>query len=360
MGFFLYIAAGDRSMRFGIRLIFVSVPCLAWSIFASAQARVPLTPLPLEHAPVVTQAPPYFGLSDTQCDGSDTVYAHYITRGGNSFSFSSGVTKIAEDGTSEDIPMAKLPGGAPAHVFQFAVADDGSLHEVVRAQDPDDPKAAPRIYYVTFDADGTFHSMEPFAHEFVPSLLLPLPNGDFFAAGVVLRDENGNVVEKPLAAIFGPDAQIRRTLHRGNDPSSKPERPQWDGDPYALSGIAVLGSDGNIYLLHDDDHQSKVKVLSQAGLLQRELSLSHPLGVGVGDGMWVSGSRILVSYEGKADKAQHRHIYALYDAQTGATLRLYHPDFSGILACFDEGQTLTVLLRQKTTNAVEIGEAELR
>lgn len=348
-------------MRFTVGWIVVVFLQLTLNHLAAAQTTSPLTPLHLEHDPLVTQAPLYPGLADAQCDSSDTVYVHYLTRIGSSFSFASGVTKIASDGSVESIAIAGLPGDGPVHVFQFAVGEDGSLHEIVRAKNPDNPSAPSAVYYVTFDSDGTFHSMEPFEQEFIPSVLLPLPNGDFFAAGVVLREKDDNVEERSLAGIFGPDARLKRSLSQRSDKATSSSSSQDDsdsrGDPYS-QGVVGLGSDGNIYLLRDGD-QPTIKVVTQTGLIQRELKLANPFGAGVANGIWVSGSRILVSYEGEADNPRDAHIYGVYDAQTGATLRLYKPDFSGTLGCFDAGQSLTVLMPQPGTSAVEVGEAEL-
>ena len=63
--------------------------------------------------------------------------------------------------------------------------------------------------------------------------------------------------------------------------------------------------------------------------------------------MWISGNRILVIYEGEADSAKDAYLYVMYDAQTGEVVRVYHPEFSGTVACFQNGQTLSVLLQRR-------------
>jgi hypothetical protein len=93
--------------------------------------------------------------------------------------------------------------------------------------------------------------MEPFEHEFIPSLLLPLPNRDFFAAGV-LEEKDDDIQEKPLTGIFGPDAKLKLSLGRRTNKSrvssAKQDNLQPSSEPFAQGGPVVLGSDGNIYL----------------------------------------------------------------------------------------------------------------
>lgn len=336
---------------------------LTFSIIAVAQNAPPIVPLKLENDPQPTKAPPFAGVSDMQCDGSGTIYVHYVVRDGDSFSFSSGVTKIESDGSVEKVPISALPNTGPVHVFQFAVAEDHSLHEIVRAEPDDAPDASSQIYYVTFDPDGAFHSKEPFDEEFIPSLLLPLPDGDFFATGVTMEEKEDDVEESPLSGIFGPDAKLKVSLRNKTEDSSVQAADKGSSasanDTFEQGGVAAVGADGNIYVLVDGN-ATKVKVITQSGRMVRELTLRNPFSLGTATGMWISGGMILVTYEGEADDPKDGSMYALYDAQTGQNVRLYRPDFSGSLACFDGGQSVTVLLPQKSSGAVEMGEASLQ
>ena len=119
---------------------------------------------------------------------------------------------------------------------------------------------------------------------------------------------------------------------------------------------AVLGSDGNIYFVLDGDPM-KVAVVSPAGDVLRTLTLRGPLKLDVIDGIWVSGSRMLVSYESQADSPKARHIYVLYDTETGEVERMYRPDFAGVPACLD-GDQISVLM-QNNSGIVELGSANL-
>jgi hypothetical protein len=333
------------------------------SLICIAQSSVPITPLQLAGTPQVTKAPPFSGVSDSQCNDIGTIYAHYVTRQADSFSFSSGVTKIESDGTVERIPIEELPDSGPIHVFQFAAGEDGSLHEIVRARKFDSPDAPTNVYYVTFDSDGAFHSKEPFEKEFIPSLLLPLPDGGFFAAGVTLEETQDEVNETPMSGIFGPDAKLRwplqKTKQKSPVSSGSKDAPEGGEEASLQATAAVLGADGNIYILFDGE-ETRVKVITRTGRLVRNLQLHSPFELGISTGMWVSGGRILVTYEGESDDPKSAQLYALYEAQTGQNVRLYRPDFSGNLVCFQEGQSITVIMPERGSGAVELGDAELQ
>jgi hypothetical protein len=233
----------------------------------------------------------------------------------------------------------------------FAVDDHGSLHGIARASDTDAQNRLPNIFYVQFEEDGSVRSKVAFEHDLIPSILLPLPNGDFFAAGTTVAEEGANDGVNPLAGIFGPDAKLKKPFgnHRGS-PGPHPKVSQLKA--------AKLGNDQNIYLLLVGE-QTKVRIIKQGGEFDRELTLKVPL-QGDATGMWVSGGRIMLVFEQDANSPNRMIAYALYDARTGEMIRVYHPAFFGSLACFQDGQSLTVLVPQDSTGTLGISEAQLQ
>ncbi len=330
---------------------------------ATAQIAQPVTPLTLNGEPHTTQVPSYATLNIPQCDNSGVMYLQYAVA--NSGSYSSRVARVETDGTTQTISLAPLPDtqGDP-HVFSFAAADDTSIYEIQRAESSDSSShAKSAIQYVRFDSDGSVRSHAAFAKEFIPSMLLPLPDGDFFAAGVTLQRGADSVAETSVAGIFGPDAQFQRSLR--NDASlmkssaaASQEPP--DSKDFVLQGdIAKLGDDGNIYVLLAGEH-AKVAVVRQSGSVARQIVLHEPFQVSVANNLWASGNRLLVSYEGETDDPKDSHIYVLYDAQSGDVVRVYRPEFSGTPACFEDGQTLSVLLPQSSSGNMAIATADLQ
>src|SRR5581483_3454859 len=145
-------------------------------------------------------------LGAPQCDDSGNVYLRYAPPGQDA-PFSS-VARVESDGSTQTIPLTKPSQSAQdTHVFVFAAGDDDSLHEILRTQsDGSTTGDSTAVEYVRFDSDGDLRSAAAFSQEFIPSMLLPLPSGNFFAIGVDLKQESDGVQESSVAAIFGPDA----------------------------------------------------------------------------------------------------------------------------------------------------------
>jgi hypothetical protein len=272
------------------------------------------------------------------------------------------LASIEHDGTTNTINLAPAAEG-DNHVFLFAAANDGSLHEIVRVPDTSDQdQAGTNVLYATFDTDGTLRSASTFDHTFIPSLLVPLPDGAFFASGVTLDDTSDGVAESAIVGVFNSDAKfVARLTSPAHKSTSKTAGDGTDDETSTAfdGGVAKLGVDGNLYVLLPGDH-AKLAVVSQSGRIVREVNLQEPFETDVAHDMWISGNRILVIYEGEADSAQDAYLYVMYDAQTGEVVRVYHPEFSGTVACFQNGQTLSVLLQQPTSGKVSLGTVDLQ
>ncbi len=346
-------------MRLAVGLLFLGFMSLASSLPVTAQISQPVISVQLDGEPRSTQVPPYSILGSRQCDGSGLLYLRYASPAGGTYS--SVIAKVDEDGNTETVSLGNLPGAsADRHSFVFVAAEDGSFDEILRAGDSEQDKDS-QIDYVRFDPDGAVRSDAAFAQEFVPSTLVPLPNGNFFATGSVLREESGEVVETSLAGIFNSDAKLQRKVKWDAGTAAakgKKQDSQDESEEELLGQTARLGGDGNIYLLLDGD-RAEVAVITQSGRIARVLHLKQPFENGVVSDMWVSGNRLLVAYEGETDDPRDAFLYVMYDAQTGDVIRAYHPDFTGTPACFEDGQTLSVLVRQPASGRVGIGTVAL-
>ena len=348
----------SRAIKFS--LCFSLALCVGAACFA--QLAVPSTPLTVGDDLPMIQAAPYSNFSDPQCDRDGTVYLRQETTDDRSWD----VVKISSDGSAGQVDLAAVPGFGDTHTFVMATAEGGSVHEILRARDENDKGEAPSIYYVQFDADGSFRSRERFKHEFVPSMLLPLPSGDFFAAGVVIKQQSGgnDGEETPLAGIFDSDARLESKLQRASAKSigrangGAQSGSETDADAMQQGGFARLGDDGNIYVLLPETN-TRVRVYRQTGQFLREMTLQQPFQEGLVTGAWVSGGRLLVAYEGEADNPQDAFTYILYDARSGDLIRAYRPQFMGMVACFQNGQSLTLLVK-KYSGQLAITTAELQ
>ncbi len=336
------------------------VACLHRASFA--QLTVAPTPLSIsDHLPTV-QTPAYATFGTPQCDSNGTIYMRHESADNSSWD----LAKIASDGSAEQTALAPVPGFSDMHTFAMATSDGGAVHEIVRAWGDNDNANGPSIYYLQFEPDGTFRSREAFAHEFIPAMLLPLPSGDFFAAGVQVKKQPGieDTEEVPVAGIFDSDARLRNKLQSASPKTRGLAAANSDGDSETeealqQGGLAQLGDDGDIYVLLSSS-TTRVRVYSQSGEFRRELKLQQPFQEGLATGLWISSGRVLVTYEGEADNPRDAITYILYDARTGELIRAYRPQYTGTVACFQDGQSLTVLVNQKYSGTLAIGTTQLQ
>ena len=330
---------------------------LFWSDGLYSQISQPAASLQLDADPQTVQIPAGVVMYDPQCDSSGAVYVRYSS--GND---SGPATMVRVDGSGETttVPPLTMPDGSTPHVFLFAVGSDDSLDEIVRVPVAGDSAGDTEVRYVTFDPDGSLRRQAAFDDELIPSTLLPLPSGGFFASGVVLQTATEGLHEGPIAGIFSPDAQLKRRFRNtGRGLVSVSNTDKDNGDEIPLEGaILRLGGDGTLYALLPDD-APRIDVFSQAGRVLRHMDLEQPFANAVVDDMFLSGNRLLVVYEGQNDDEGKTSRYVMYDAQSGEVIRQYRPEFSGTAACFEDGQTLTVLVRQPSSGAIAIGTAEL-
>lgn len=349
-------------MSQGVKLTLAVTLVLCLHAISFAQLSVPPTPLSLsDHLPTV-QIPAYANFADAQCDREGTIYMRHESAGDDSWQ----LAKISMDGSVQETSLAPAPGFGDTHTFAIATSEGGAIHEIVRAWDTGDRSQSPAIYYLQFDADGTFRSRQQFDDEFIPSVLLPLPSGDFFAAGVSVKKRQGmeDVEELPLAGIFDSDAHLRSRLQSASAKSSAASAFSSSSDTdiseaIQQGGHVTLGDDGNLYVLLSASN-TRVRVYRQTGEFLREMSLQQPFQEGLASGVWVSGGRLLVTYQGEADDPRDAITYIVYDTSTGQLIRAYRPQFTGTVACFQDGQTLTVLVNQKYSGRLAIGSLDLQ
>ncbi len=337
--------------------------CLGSGPVLKAQISQPPIALELQGQPRATQIPPYSTLETPQCDGSGEVYLRFASQSSDAAATS--LAAIESDGSTHTISLATASESeSDGHVFIFAAGADASLHEIVRVPEPSQQnQASTEIAYATFDSDGSLRSLVDFDRQFIPSLLLPLPDGTFFASGVTLETKQDAISEQPLAGIFSSDAILVRKLKK-DDPqamktTSKSSQGDQDNSESFDGGLAKLGADGNIYVLLSGD-KTRIAVITQSGQIVRELTLQEPFETDVAHEMWVSGNRILVVYEGETDDPKDAFVYVVYDTENGNVIRSYHPEFTGTIACFQDGETVSVLLRESASGKISLGTAELQ
>ena len=345
-----------------LRVCLITALLLQFAPVGLAQLTVIPTPLSIPDNLSMVQIPPFATLADPQCDSDGTVYLRQEAADDSSWE----LTKVSLDGETQQTSLSAVPGFGDTHSFVMAVSGGGSVHEIVRAWGDGRDGNDSSIYYLQFDADGSFRSRQHLGQEFIPASLVPLPTGNFFAAGVVVKKEPGmeDVEEVPLAGIFDSEARLLRELGKSSPKlhrisTSNSGDAADTADALQQGGTPRLGDDGDLYVLLNSS-TTKVRVFRQSGEFRREMLLQQPFQEGLATGLWVSSGRMLVSYEGEADDPKDAVTYILYDANTGELIRAYRPQFTGTIACFQDGQNLTVLVKEKRSGTVKIGSVQLQ
>lgn len=343
-------------------VLFVLFP-LAWAFPSAAQLISAPTPLELDGQPRQVQLPAYANFGNPQCDSEGTVYLRRETDDDNSWE----IAKISTDGSAQRTLLADVPGFTDRHTFTLAVDGHGAVHEVVRAW-KENQRSMPLIYYLRFQPDGSFRSNQAFEKEFIPGQLVPLPDGNFFAAGVIVKKTAGSedIEQTPLTGLFDYNTRFLSKLGTAKSArlmrtSTPPPDNGDNSDDNALqeNDTVRLGDDGNLYALFTEGG-ARVRVYRQTGAFLRDMKLRQPFEEGLATGLWVSGGRILVTYEGEAEKPKDAVTYIVYDSGTGDLIRAYRPQYTGVVACFQDGQSATVLQEDKLSGMLSIGTAALR
>lgn len=325
------------------RTAFVSVLLLtpAHSAFGQEPAKPAATPsisvLPLETHGVLQTEAPYRTrgfIGDRICDNSGAVYVRYMPQSGPVWS--APITKIDPRGKTKSIPMGQIPNLKNQSLLAFSLAMADKVVEIIQGEPGDSHTLF--VYYAEFDQDGSLISKAAFDDDFFPYTLVPLPSGDFFAAGAIATPDMQKRKTKTtsIAAIFGPDARIKQVVRKVDSPEADSMSP----DPTIVNGRAVLADDGNIYVFLAGN-PVQVQVIDQSGAMQKELKLPAPMAKASPAQMFVSGGRIVVTWTPLSEEEQPR--VGLYEAQSGSLLRLYEPKYSGAPVCFEEGKTLTIM-----------------
>jgi hypothetical protein len=350
-------------MSLSLRIFLISALFSTLPGACFAQLTVPPTLLTVSDELPVVQAAAFTTISDPQCSRDGSIFLRHESSNESSWE----VMKISPDGSTQQTTVASVPGFGDMHTFTMAIRDGGAVDEIVRARADGGDGTDPSIYYVQFDSDGSFRSKQRLSREFISAVLVPFPSGNFFSAGVMVSKAPGkqDVEEVPVAGVFDSNATLLSTLGQ-NKPrlqriSATDSGDDGGSDAEALQqgGYARVGDDGDLYVLLNSSG-TRVRVFRQSGEFRREMNLQQPFQEGLATGLWVSSGRLLVSYEGEADDPKDAVTYILYDARTGELIRAYRPQFSGMVACFEDGQDLTVLVKELGSGRLKIGSVELQ
>ena len=206
-----------------------------------------------------------------KCDEDGNVYARFLS----GFRPSPEIVKIAPDGTKKAaFDYSRLAGLDRAFSDDFTVAPNGELYDLIELP----TRTGYQVFLLRFSDNGTFQDK----HELlapvpiIPAQVLALRDGNLFVSGVVRVGERKG---KAFNGIFVSNGQLLREFALKGDPEPKAHSDSPSNAAFlnlaVVTGQAMLGADGNIYLFR---RMSPVLlyVVSPSGQLLRTLIITSP------------------------------------------------------------------------------------
>lgn len=279
-----------------------------------------------------------------QCDSEGNVYVRQPAPG-----WRDPILKLRPDGEVVKYSVAEVPvdrlqpqGGGLA----YFVARDGEVHQIAQV-----PRTY-EIYVVRWKKDGSFGGSTRLEARFAPNgPLAVFPSGEIVVSGFAPHDSD-LPRDTPMTLLFDKEGRLVRELvlegdrydERHTEATEQQQEEDRTKQRSAVSlGDAVIGTDGNLYLLRRS-LPARVFVLSPNGELVRTLTVES------GDPELLPAK--LAERDGKVavflyNFEQPETVLVVADAHTGQTLERYTVErkLGRAFACYEK-EGFTFFLRR--------------
>lgn len=180
-----------------------------------------------------------------------------------------------------------------------------------------------------------------------PSQLVALNDGTYFVSGTQTGDKTGKGAGLPINAIYNGSGKLVRKVSLKDDAEPK-GLPKITGQPSEANpavrfGRAVLGEDGNIYLIRAVS-PTLVYVISPGGDLVRTVKVSAPFDKAVPIALMINAGRIAIEFSDPNAYDMSDTTIRVADALTGTKIADYQIalDLTEAVACYS-GNRFTFL-----------------
>jgi hypothetical protein len=223
---------------------------------------------------------------------------------------------------------------------------------------------------VNFASDGKRDSVHRLdAAHFFPSQLAIFPSGEILVSGIQLRTKEIPDTYKAFTAIYDAEGHLVKKL--GLDEDAEIERAIEAGDSrYATSpnhgnravtgGLAVVGDDGNVYLLRRTS-PATVFVIDRSGDVIRKIVVTPPSPGQMPGGMQVVKNRLAMKFYRDCTASNcEGATYSVVDARSGKKLADYESshDLVGTFTCYAPNPDRFSLTGMSDEHRLEILEAQ--
>jgi len=274
-----------------------------------------------------------------RCASNGAIYGRFPSGGPPLFQ----VLEFAPDGSQKgSYSYLSDPELKAAFLEDFAVTGNGEVYELAEVWKN-------RVFVVTFSGDGQIANKSELVtrHPVNLSHIVALPEDRIFVSGSLVGDEHGNNAGKPFNAIFDRSGKLLREITLGGDPKPKEAKAadrKGDGNPAVKWGRTVAGDDGNLYVMRQRS-PAVVYVVSQAGSVQRKLTIAAPVEKALPIELEVNGGRLAIEFSvvDAPDVGDTR--IRIVNAQTGQNIADYSvtAELGEALTCYRADGEFTFL-----------------
>lgn len=268
-----------------------------------------------------------------KCDSDGNVYL----RNPSSSPSTLDLIKIAKDGTEKaTFRYYEAPDLKRAFVEDFAVGDDGKVFELAQV-------SRENIYVLRFSSDGHLEGQVQLltTARFEPSQFVVTNDGSFFVSGTKLSSDGG--AGRPLNFIFNGSGKLVRELSlKGDvniDASPKSAKGSTEPDSSVRFGSALLGQDGNVYLMRATS-PAMIYVVSPGGGVARILKVNPPAPKDLPVTMMINGPRLAIEFSAPDATDIASTTIRVLNTSTAETIRDYKivRELSQALACYADDE----------------------
>jgi len=232
---------------------------------------------------VHTNADEMSTMSPDRCDADGNVYMRPYGMG-----FKFGWGQILKFNPKGELTVTFSPqaGFLPS---QFFVAGDGTVYVLAvdqkqLADDGDkDSRRAPDNYILRYRSDGTFDGKTKLDAKFIPSgSFVVFPSGEILVSAIEAATGVGQPPSTPFTSLFDQNGAFVKKISGKEDEwiakaveshDTAKVVPGHGANPAVAMGQAIIGSDGNAYVMRKT-LPAVVYVISSGGSLVRTLTLS--------------------------------------------------------------------------------------
>ncbi len=288
-------------------------------------------------------------LNDVKCDANGDLYFRVMPPN-NPDPLRAPVVEVSPSGKRKAVfslaSVTDNPAVQKGDIADFAVTQFGEVVLLVSTRASKGGKG--KNYLVDFNDDGSYGDLTKLPSDLWPLKFVMFPDSESLISGMMMGQ--GGEAGRASLAVFDAQGRFAKEVEVASFKKLSWSGGSFDGAATAIKplslGLAVLGDDGDAYLLPRTAKPS-VMVIAPSGSVVRTISLDVP-GPGFKAGaLRVAGGMLAVKFyrHGPGKGSPDVNVYQVYDSSSGKLLAAYGtpPEFGTALGCFSPPDSFSFL-----------------